>query len=166
MSLLVLPFISLVTPVYFRDSAASETQLPQTQQRQELLFASDTAAARVQFFSKLARSRTPGNKRRGLSISSLLTIAVLKFQLWNLFCATAWIRTQRDKIRQLVRYMNRCHLESRPSALRKHLPKALFKLAVWKEVGNARLLANILFAEPLNVVKSTNDLLYFMNRFH
>ena len=52
-----------------------------------------TAAARVQlFFSNLARSRIPANKGRGLSISSLLTIAVLKFQLWNLFCATAWNR--------------------------------------------------------------------------
>ena len=40
--------------------------------------------------SNFARSRVPGNKGRGLSISSLLTIAVLKFQLWNLFCATAW----------------------------------------------------------------------------
>ena len=33
-----------------------------------------------------------GNKGLDLSISSLLTIAVLKFQLWNLFCATAWNR--------------------------------------------------------------------------
>ena len=42
--------------------------------------------------SNFARSRIPGNKGRGLSILSLLTIAVLKFQLWNLFCATAWNR--------------------------------------------------------------------------
>ena len=41
--------------------------------------------------------------------------------------------------------VNLFHLESRPSALRKHLPKALFKLAVWKEVGNARQLATIPF---------------------
>ena len=36
-------------------------------------------------FSNLECSRTPGNKGRGLSLSCLLTIAVLKFQLWNLF---------------------------------------------------------------------------------
>ena len=42
--------------------------------------------------SNLGCSRTPGNKGWGLSILSLLTIAVLKFQLWNLFCATTWNR--------------------------------------------------------------------------
>ena len=39
--------------------------------------------------SNFARRRTPDNKGRGQSISSLLTIAVLKFQLRSLFCATA-----------------------------------------------------------------------------
>ena len=56
---------------------------------------------------------------------------------------------------------------------------ALFKLAVQKEVGNARLLATIplysysncrttkyIFSLIANEAKSTNDLLYFMNRFH
>ena len=70
-SSLVLPFISLATPVRFRDTAAARVQL---------------------LFQIFARSRVPGNKGRGLSIWSLLTIAVLKFQLWNLFCATAWNR--------------------------------------------------------------------------
>ena len=96
---LVLPFIYLATPVPFRDTAASETQQPQ---RHSIL--RDTAVSETQqpqrhsssksstLFSNLARSRTPGNKGRGLSISSLLTIALLKFQLWNLFCATAWSR--------------------------------------------------------------------------
>ena len=32
------------------------------------------------------------------------------------------------KYANLVRYVNLFHLESRPSALRKHLPKALLKL--------------------------------------
>ena len=47
--------------------------------------------------------------------------------------------------------MNLFHLESRPSALRKHSPKALLKLVVQKEVGNTRLLATIAtpIAEPL-----------------
>ena len=61
--------------------------------------------------------------------SIILEHSVIKFigPLWNLF-----------------------HLESRPSALKKHLPKALFKLAVWKkEVGNVKLLATIPIAEPL-----------------
>ena len=74
--------------------------------------------------------------------------------------------------------MNLFHLESRPSALRKHLPKALLKLAVRKELGNARLLVTVCIATPIaeqlnkcltliaNVAKSTNDLLYFINRFH
>ena len=47
----------------------------------------DTAAARVQL------SRVPGNKERGLSIWSVLTIAVLKFQLWNLFVPQLGIET-------------------------------------------------------------------------
>ena len=64
-----------------RDTAASETQQPQRH----------SSGKSSTIFSNLARS-TPGNKGRGLSISSLLTIAVLKFQLWNLFCATAWNR--------------------------------------------------------------------------
>ena len=68
---LVVPFISLATSVRFRDTAAARVQL---------------------FFSNLAGSRTPGNKGRGLNISSLQTITVLNFQLWNLFCATAWNR--------------------------------------------------------------------------
>ena len=63
--------------VRFRDTAASETQ-----QRKEF----------NSFFSNLAHSRTPCNKGRGLSISFFLTIAVLKFQLWNLFCTIAWNR--------------------------------------------------------------------------
>ena len=65
-----------------RDTAASETQQPQRH-------SSDKSSTLI---SNFARSRVPGNKRRGLSIWSLLTIAVLKFQLWNLFCATAWNR--------------------------------------------------------------------------
>ena len=81
-SQLVLPFISLETPVRFRDTAASETQQPQRH----------SSSKSSTLISNLARSGTPGNKGRGLSISSLLTIAVLKFQLWNLFCATAWNR--------------------------------------------------------------------------
>ena len=80
-----------------RDSAASETQRPQRHSSFR-----DTAASETQqpqrhsssksstLISNFERSRTPGNKGRGLSISYLLTIAVLKFQLWNLFCATAW----------------------------------------------------------------------------
>ena len=72
-----------------RDTAASETQQPQrhsslrdsaaseTQQPQRHSSLRDTAAATVHlFFQILARSRTPGNKGRGVSISSLLTIAV------------------------------------------------------------------------------------------
>ena len=110
---LVLPFIYLATPVPFRNTAASETQQPQrhsslrdtgaseTQEPQRHRSLRDTGASETQepqrhssgksstLFSNLARRRTPGNKGRGLSISSLLTIAVLKFQLWNLFCATA-----------------------------------------------------------------------------
>ena len=66
----VLPFISLATPVRFRD----------------------TAAARVQLLFQILRVAEHCNKGRGLSISSLLSIVVLKFQLWNLFCATAWNR--------------------------------------------------------------------------
>ena len=55
------------------------------------------------------------------------------------------LRTRRDKIRQFDwSVVNLFHLESRPSTLRKHLPKALFKLAVRKEVGNARLFVTIL----------------------
>ena len=73
---LVLPFISLATQVI------SETQQPQ----RHINGKSST------LISNFAHSRTPGNKGRGLSILSLLTIAILKFQLWNLFCATAWNR--------------------------------------------------------------------------
>ena len=79
---LVLPFISLATPVRFRDTAASETQQLQRH----------SSGKSSTLTSNFARSRVPGNKGRGLSIWSLLTIAVLKFQLWNLFCATAWNR--------------------------------------------------------------------------
>ena len=43
-------------------------------------------------YSNLTRTRTPGNEGWGLTILSLLTIAVLKFQLWNLFSATTWNR--------------------------------------------------------------------------
>ena len=75
LSPLVLPFISLATPVCFRDTAASET----------------AAAARVQLLFQILRvaEHLVG---WGPSISSLLIIAVLKFQHWNLFCATAWNR--------------------------------------------------------------------------
>ena len=74
--LFFLPFISLATQVI------SETQQPQ----RHINGKSST------LISNFAHSRTPGNKGRGLSILSLLTIAILKFQLWNLFCATAWNR--------------------------------------------------------------------------
>ena len=73
-------FISLATPVRFRDTAAREGERARNRGKSSTLI------------SNFARSRTPGNKRRGLSISSLLTIAVQKFQLWNLFCAPAWNR--------------------------------------------------------------------------
>ena len=84
---IVLPFISIATPVRFRDTAASETQQPQAQRH--------SSSKSSTLISNFARSRTPGNKGQGLSISSLLTIAVLKFQLWNLFCATVWNRNVR-----------------------------------------------------------------------
>ena len=67
MSPLVLPFISLVTPVRFRDTAASETQQPQrhsslrdtaaseTQQPQRHSSLRDTAAARIQLLFQILR---------------------------------------------------------------------------------------------------------------
>ena len=63
---LVLPFISLATPVRFRDTAASETQQPQRHSSLR-----DTAASGKSspLISNFARSRTPGNKGRALSIS-------------------------------------------------------------------------------------------------
>ena len=80
LSPLVLPLISLATPVRFRDTAARERERARNRRKSSTLI------------SNFVCSRTPGNKGRGLSISSLLTIAILKFQLWNLFCATAWNR--------------------------------------------------------------------------
>ena len=72
---LVLPFMSSKTSLFQRHSSLR-----------------DEVAARVPLISNFAHSRTPGNKGRGLSILSLLTIAVLIFKLWSLFCATAWNR--------------------------------------------------------------------------
>ena len=87
-----------------RDTAASETQQPSDTAASETQQPSDTAASETQqpqrhssrksstLISNFSRSRTSGINGRGLSISLLLTIAVQKFQLWNLFCAAAWNR--------------------------------------------------------------------------
>ena len=83
---LVFPFISLATPVRFRDTAASETQQPQRHSSLK-----DTAAARVQLFFQILHVAEHLVIKEHF-VASLLTIAVLKFQLWNLFSATAWNR--------------------------------------------------------------------------
>ena len=65
---LVLPFISLATPVRFRDTAASETQQPQRH----------SGGKSSTLISNFECCRTPGNKGRGLSISSLLTTSLAR----------------------------------------------------------------------------------------
>ena len=73
--LLVLPFIFLTTPVGFRDLRVARTQL---------------------FFQLLCAVEPLVIKGRALSISSLLTIAVLNFQLCNLSCITSWYKNVGD----------------------------------------------------------------------
>ena len=55
---LVHPYISLATPVRFRDTAASDTQQPQRH----------SSSKSSTLFSNLVHSRTPGNKGQGVSI--------------------------------------------------------------------------------------------------